>query len=90
MHFLVLFLFSPDSNDVLCFCPSHYLASSGMFAYIGFGSSNGVFFRGLKNDLAHLSNLVARDICLYRCALSKRDERDEERDNLRRLERRLE
>ena len=60
MYFLVLFLFSPDSNDVICFCPSvtMYLASSEMFAYIRFGSSKSVLPRGLENDLAYTSNFA--------------------------------
>ena len=86
MYFIDFFLVLPYSNDVICFCPSQYLASSGMFAHIHvrFGSSKGVLPRELENDVAYSSNLVGAwhlSIHVYTLAQSHR-ERDEENEKM--------
>ena len=52
LSIVVLFFFSPDSNDVICFVQRRYLVSSGMFTHIRFGSGKSILPRGLENDLA--------------------------------------
>ena len=71
IRFLLLDVFScpfslfTDSNDVICFCPGHYLDSSGMFACIRFDFSKSVFPRGLENDPAYASYLSSCDFYQY-------------------------